>query len=254
MLLAEIHGKRFPEAEGQEDWMTSAVFGDLRHVRPGVFWPSLFQRARSVGEVPVSLASELSRAGASFDRFTELTTLFWRDCLGYGEPDLILRFTGQGVCPLVVLIEVKLNSAKSGVGEDDQLARYLALLDDPSALPAWACGVDHRYVIYLTRTFAKLELEDSVRASKKADAVRRIFGLEWRDVLETAENDAAEETMLMEVAEFLKGRGFEAFRGLRRRSLPSRWGASSFYRSGYFRISVGVIWPEDRKSGKFYGC
>jgi hypothetical protein len=76
MLLAEIHGKRFPEAEGQEDWMTSAVFGELRHVRPGVFWQRLFQRAKSVGEAPVSLALELSRAGASFDRFTELTTLF----------------------------------------------------------------------------------------------------------------------------------------------------------------------------------
>jgi len=97
-------------------------------------------------------------------------------------------------------------------------------------------------------------LEDSVLATNKADAVRRIFGLEWRDVLETAENDAAEETMLMEVAEFLKGRGFEAFRGFRRRSLPSRWPASSFYRSGYFLRSVGVIWREDRNFGKFYGC
>jgi hypothetical protein len=37
MLIAEIHGKRFPEAEGQEDWLTSAVFGHLRHIPPGVF-------------------------------------------------------------------------------------------------------------------------------------------------------------------------------------------------------------------------
>jgi len=36
MLIAEIHGKRFPEAEGQEDWLTSAVFGHLRHIAPGL--------------------------------------------------------------------------------------------------------------------------------------------------------------------------------------------------------------------------
>jgi hypothetical protein len=50
VLIAEIHGMRFPEAEGQDDWLTSAVFGHLRHVAAGVFWPDLFERAYTVGE------------------------------------------------------------------------------------------------------------------------------------------------------------------------------------------------------------
>ena len=54
MLIAEIHGKRFPEAEGQEDWLTSAVFGHLRHIAPGAFWADLLDRARTL-ETGVSL-------------------------------------------------------------------------------------------------------------------------------------------------------------------------------------------------------
>src|ERR1700761_3708571 len=99
MLLAEIHGKRFPEAEGQEDWLTSAVFGNLRHVPPPMFWPSLFDRARSTGEPQVSLMSELKRLGVSFDEFTELSAVFWKRCGAYGEPDILLRFSGDGVPP-----------------------------------------------------------------------------------------------------------------------------------------------------------
>jgi hypothetical protein len=48
LLIAEIHGKRLPEAEGQEDWLTSAVFGHLRHVAPGAFWADFLDRARTV--------------------------------------------------------------------------------------------------------------------------------------------------------------------------------------------------------------
>jgi hypothetical protein len=71
MLLAELHGKRFPEAEGQEDWLTSAVFGNLRHIPPTAFWSSLFERALSVGDLPTSLASQLRLDGVAFDRFTQ---------------------------------------------------------------------------------------------------------------------------------------------------------------------------------------
>lgn len=165
MLLAELHGKRFPEAEGQEDWLTSAVFGNLRHIQPSVFWRGLFLCARSVEDKGVSLTSELDAAGIRFENFTELTTMFWRTCSKYGEPDLILRFTGPTVRPLIVLVEVKLNSSKSGVGENDQLARYLALLDDPAALPDWQSQEDRRYLIYLTR--ARSQPRNWKRASQR---------------------------------------------------------------------------------------
>jgi hypothetical protein len=253
MLLAELHGKRFPEVEGVEDWLTSAIFGNLRQVSPPLFWPSLLRRAMSVGVPQVSLAGELNALGIRLDQYTELTTVFWKDCGNYGEPDLILRFTGQNVFPLLLVVEVKLNSTKSGIGTDDQLAKYLALLDNPAALPAWTCARDLRYVIYLTRAFAKLELEESVLASGKPDAERRIFGLEWRDVLETAQLEASSEELLAEVAQFLKGRGFEAFRGFRTSQSLSVEPIGGFYGSEYFSGCEGPIWTEQGVTGRFYG-
>jgi hypothetical protein len=253
MLLAEIHGKRFPEAEGQEDWLTSAVFGNLRQVPPALFWPSLFERALTVETPGVSLASELSRIGVELSAYTDLEMLFWKDCLKFGEPDLLLRFTGNAIRPLIVLIEIKLNSTKSGVGDNDRLAKYLALLDDAMTLPDWKCGEDYRFLIYLTQTFAKLELEASVLASGRRDAVRRMFGLEWRDVLETSASEANGGFLLLEVAEFLKGRGFEAFGGMRQLTLPRIAFAGGFYEPDYFKHNDDFISSQEELRGTFYG-
>ena len=71
MLIAEIHGKRIPEVEGQEDWLTSAVFGHLRQISPGGFWFDLFSKAVTVGEPKASLSSILASSGvtlAAYDR------------------------------------------------------------------------------------------------------------------------------------------------------------------------------------------
>ena len=104
-----------------------------------------------------------------------------------------------------------------------------------------------------TRTFAKLELEESVLASGKPDAARRLYGLEWRDVLETAELEGHADELLAEVAQFLKGRGFEAFRGFRKSPMPSIEVIANFYKSDYFSICEGSIWTELAVSGRFYG-
>lgn len=255
MLIAEIHGKRFPEAEGQEDWLTSAVFGHLRNITPGVFWSDLFGRAFAVSHGRTSLLSRIERAGISISDYSELEVFFWKSCGKYGEPDLILRFSGSKHVPLVVIIEVKLNSGKSGTGEDDQLKRYIELLDDPSALDGiWTPEQDHRYVVYLTRTPSRLEIEDSVRASVKvgkADAAERIFGLQWQDVLESASSHSGH-PLLKELAEFLKVRGFEAFRGFRTSSLASEQFVGGFYGRRYFP-SRGSVLKLDQRVGRFYG-
>jgi hypothetical protein len=253
MLIAEIHGKRFPEAEGQEDWLTSAVFGNLRLIPPSVFWPSLFERALTIETPAVSLASELSRNGIELNAYTALETLFWKDCTKFGEPDLLIRFTGDAVKPLIVVIEIKLNSTKSGVGENDQLVKYLTLLDDGSTLPDWKCAEDHRYLIYLTQTFARRELKASVLGSGRPDAARRMFGLEWRDVLEVSASEANGGFLLLEVAEFLKGRGFDAFGGMRRPALPSIELAGGFYGSDYFKHHDNFIRSQEELRGTFYG-
>jgi len=256
MLIAEIHGKRFPEAEDQEDWLTSAVFGHLRQIPPGVFWPDLFSRAHSTGEHRASLYSRISAAGVQLGNYSDLTILFWKYCEGYGEPDLILQFSGGTQAPLIVIVEVKLNSGKSGVGDDDQLKRYLELLDDRAVFsPAWKLETGQRYLVYLTRNFSKMEMEKSVELSVEAgkkDAAERLYGLQWQDVLECAEANGEPRSLLYEVAEFLRRRGFEAFGGFKSRAPSLESASGAFYRSQYFGTDLSGLGGNQEITGRFY--
>lgn|SRR5579862_958469 len=255
MLIAEIHGKRFPEAESQEDWLTSAVFGHLRHVAPGAFWADLLDRARTVG-TGVSLDSRIRADGIRLNQYSKLDIHFWKYWEKYGEPDLILCFSGGAQSPLLIVVEVKLDSGKSGTGEDDQLKRYLQLLDDPYALRSQFPESNHRYLIYLTRTFSKLELEDSIRVSLSAgisDARDRMFGLQWQDVLESSSAKSAGEPLLDEVAQFLKIRGFEAFQGFRLPPADLKHTSGTFYGTSYFVRSPAELDVLRLNGGKFYG-
>ncbi len=249
MLLAEINGKRLPAAEEQEDWLTSAVFGHLRLVSPPLFWEQLFKRAMSPSVFGRSLLSELNERGIHFDRYSRIETRFWRCFLKHGEPDLLVRFTGDGILPLTMVIEVKLNSGKSGVGSNDQLVRYLQLLKDKEQIPEWNVE-DHRVLVYLTRSFAQNEMNESLGLSPE-DA-GNLFGLEWRDVLETAQALAGENLLLQELYRFLRGRGFEAFYGFRKTSLPSSLPNGRFYEHKYFQSGVDSLIAYALIPGRFY--
>lgn len=255
MLIAEIHGKRFPAAEGQEDWLTSAVFGHLRHIAPGAFWADFLDRARTI-ETGVSLYSRLYADGIRLNQYSKLDTHFWKSWENYGEPDLILCFSGGNQPPLIIVVEVKLDSGKSAIGENDQLKRYLQLLDDRHALRLLFPESNHRYLIYLTRIFSKLEIADSIRASVSAgvcDAQDRMFGLQWQDVLESSSANSVGEPLLDEVAQFLKIRGFEAFRGFRFPSADFTQISGAFYGTSYFLSTTGEFDVGKLNDGRFYG-
>jgi len=131
MLLAEIHGKAVPEVEGNEDYLTSSVFGHLRCVHPAVFWETFFSRSIGLpGELrePTLLEFLLSR-GVQLSSYTSLDCRFWPTHSLFGTPDLALSFTGRNQRPFVLVIEAKLWASKGGSGENDQLLRYLKLLD-----------------------------------------------------------------------------------------------------------------------------
>jgi hypothetical protein len=255
MLLAEIHGKRFPEAEGQEDWLTSAVFGHLRHIAPGPFWADLFDRAHTVG-ARISLYSRIRAAGIHIHQYLKLNIHFWHGWENYGEPDLVLCFSGGDQSTLIIVVEVKLDSVKSETGDNDQLKRYLELLDDPGALRLILPESKHHYLVYLTRAFSKLEIEESIRVSVDAgidDAGDRICGVQWQDVPESASANAGSETLLDEVAQFLKIREFEAFRGFRAPQVALKQISGAFYETGYFALATEVLDPVELNEGKFYG-
>ncbi len=190
MLLAEIHGKTVREARDAEDYLTSAVFGHLRYVPPAVFWPELFAAAGLV--LP---------AGA-----THLDVQFWPRTECGGEPDLILTFKYPDSPALVVVIEVKLWSGKSGVGERDQLIRYLR-------------GVPGALLVYLTPGDPFAEIADSLGTLiARPDDRHRLFGLRWQTLQDIARRTAATapppaDLILRNVAEFLHRLGLSGFDG-----------------------------------------
>jgi hypothetical protein len=248
MLLAEINGKPCPEVEGLEDLITSAVFGQLRLIAPPRFWPELFRRAKTVETPNRSLSDVLLSLNTDPSLYTQVEIRFWRSLFAYGEPDLLIHFTGDTVSPLIMLIEVKLNSGKSGFGERDQLARYLSLLDDRRCVPEWPCDVGRRFLLYLTRSFAADDLNESVKASTSVNAKGRMFGLEWNDILEVAHGQRRGDDLLGEVADFLKRRGFEKFAGfdvVPLSAIPS----GSFYGTSYFK---DIPYFEGAVGGDFY--
>jgi hypothetical protein len=114
----------------------------------------------------------------------------------------------------------------------------------------------HRYLVYLTRAFPKLEIVESVRLSVDAgikDAEDRIFGLEWQDVLESAAANAQRDVLLNEVLRFLKIRGFEAFRGFRAPPTKLKQISGTFYGTDYFAAVTEGLDPSKLSEGRFYG-
>lgn len=242
MLLAEIHGKSLEVARNSEDYLTSAVFGHLRYIAPSLFWDNLFQRAKGLSDSDgreTLLGSLLTKADFLPSQYSQLQTNFWKQHIDHGEPDLILVFSGSKVPPLVVIIEVKLWAAKSGIGENDQLVRYLRILDDLSAVGIFVPQESRRYLIYLTPHESIAELLASAESSdNRATHTSQLFRLQWQDVLEAANETSqqyhgAARLVLEDVVSFLREFGLEYFRGMSRLNeldlFDTRF--NSFYRS-----------------------
>jgi hypothetical protein len=222
MLMAEIYRKGLEEARNHEDYLTSAVFSHLRYLPPSEFWEDLFRLAKGlpgVGGVETALAQVAAQAGVPVNRYSELRAHFWRNHPILGEPDLLLVFSAEGLRPLVVLVEAKLWSGKSGTGEWDQLARYLRLLDDLPALHLGLAAGSFSCLVYLTPRESADEIEDTLAQAQCQPADRqRIFRLRWQDVVRVAREayrQAGEptQTILFDVMRFLQRLGLEYFDG-----------------------------------------
>jgi hypothetical protein len=221
MLIAEIHGKYVLEARNFEDYLTSAVFGHLRYIKPGPFWDALFSIAKShPGNSGAITASERIRRelGCSLGSFAALDVAFWPEH-ERGIPDLVLHFSGNQSKSVVILIEAKLTAIKSGTGEDDQLSRYLKILDSLGCLrppmPFDALGL----AVYLTATDSRAEIISSLEEYGNSDQARlRLFHLQWQDLIYAMERTSPaselEALILNDVRRFLHSRGLEYFSGM----------------------------------------
>jgi hypothetical protein len=228
VLIAEIHGHRIAEAANSEDYLTSEVFGHLRYLSPKVFWNELFKRVLAMPDTTSrTLDDDLEQRGIDVRAYEEVSARFWPTHPIHGCPDLILVFTGRGMDAFVLLLEAKLWSDKSGIGERDQIARYLRLLDDPGPVLPQLPQKFFPALIYLTEHDCVPELEDSVEAFGHSGAARcRIFRLQWQDIVEAAQHAlrkavGTEKLILQNVADFLRCRNLEYFRGFRMLDIPA---------------------------------
>lgn len=221
MLIAEIHGSYVVDARNYEDYLTSAVFGHLRYIKPGPFWNALFNRAISQPiESEQMTASELihHEAGCSLSSFSSLDAIFWP---GHDEgvPDLVLHFSGNQSRPVVIIIEAKLNAGKSGFGDHDQLARYMRILDSLEELrpplPQDALGL----LVYLTTIDSRSAVIESLAEyGDTPESRKRLYQLQWQDLIqaidETRPCSEFEALILKDVRKFLQVRDLEYFSGM----------------------------------------
>jgi hypothetical protein len=225
VLLAEVHGHGSRDLADNEDYLTSAVFGHLRYIRPALFWSALFSRA--VG-IPVNgkeqpLLEFLKAECIEVSEFSRLDAYFWPSHEIFGTPDLILCFSAEGRAPLVVVCEAKLWAGKSGVDEHDQLLRYLKLLRSLESVRPRLNVLEHGKVtvalLYITPRDSLGEvLETAALCSQQPDLIKLLYRVQWQDVTDAADEsqpqaDRLDRLLLSDLSSFLKRRGLEYFRG-----------------------------------------
>jgi hypothetical protein len=183
----------------------------------------------------------------------------------FGTPDLVLCFTGAGLRPFVLVIEAKLWAEKSGVGQDDQLRRYLSILGDlaPLNLEVAHGDLDDALaaLLYLTPRDTLSEIrETALLCDHTSAACDRLFRAQWQDIIiavaqTSLKADGISKIILDDLAEFLRRRGLQYFGGFAHLAMqPVAESDGCFYDSGRgFRgfgcLPLGSL---DEKAGAFF--
>ena len=250
--------------ERSEDLLTSTVFGLLRYLPPGqgiIEIVTHSKRAYLDGNgLNIDRDGHANKIWLGLDTAVTCDIEFWPSLKEFGRPDVVLVMRDNcGVCVHVVLVEVKLYSAKSGSADEDddidedepdpdQLARYWQGLikrrSEPQTLP--------RTVVYLT-SHSTPPAEELTETLKRAANIRLAW-LSWRDVWQVIRDLAASNGSLMAAADLtrlLEYYGFQDFEGFREQPrswsglehfwkaddwFTSRSGPASFPQTGFWRV------------------
>jgi len=182
MLQALLRGKLSREHEEIEDILTSNVFGLLQYCDPSLVVKFL-SAVRWVGD---------DQSGSRLTTAANIILVDWQFWPFWSEPgcnpcepDLVLTITIEGQPVALLLIEAKLNSAKSSTADDtpipsDQLAKEW----DNLAARATASGL-LPILVYLTGHFScpLSEITDAVDELWRKRKQRPTIGwLSWRDL------------------------------------------------------------------------
>ena len=220
MIQAELHGK-LSEIKNSEDVLTSNIFGLLKYL-PNDILLNILDHAKT-----------LSGKKIEFDLKSYIPEfIFWENIKGYGEPDLIIKFRNKVGHELILCIEIKYYSSKSGDGDNDQLKRYFEALSISSKEKSSFLGV-----VYLTKYPSRKELEDSlyyIKQKELDDSEEKLFQLRWFEITKSLENyngvlNRHEDLIVKDLIEYLKYKNFVEFTDFTFQSKDFNFSPDRFY-------------------------
>jgi len=195
MIQAELRGK-LPEIENKEDILTSNIFGMLKYLPPqkGIF--RILEAAKDYSEKRSSFIENLKAQSIDLNDYDDVEYHFWEYSQEYGEPDIILiiKDSEGHRTDLMLCIEVKFQSEKSGTGEYDQLELYtLALADKEKRKTFRNTGISNFdgiflgtiYLTHYTQFRSVLESLAQIQKSGASGFESKIYELRWNEVTKT---------------------------------------------------------------------
>lgn len=248
MTIAELHGKISHTGinlhDQLEDLLTSDVFSACKYTRVESLLLPFLRSAKSLqGQ---SLAQLIP------SKVVAVKYRFW-PLLRHGEPDLLISLKLESGKYIIVLIEAKYFSFKSGTALEeeqleiahapsDQLAReYLDLLEAHRLFHIRKSDIASRFLIYVTahRLMPKADLSESIREInhfKPSEKTPAVFWINWfalHPILaRTTQLLAWERPILKDLKLLLERKHLVQFQGFSRMIQLSQIETGSIYQTG----------------------
>lgn len=232
LIQAVLEGKSLGY-EYKEDILTSTVFGILKYLRPDMALIPFIESAFLYNEGRTTLWETLINSeGIELRCYREVEYIFWPRNQEYGEPDLILIFKdhAHGFEDLLLIVEVKFKSGKSGTEEDDQLVRYFEAINNDIenfAEPSVSNFKGKKgYIVYLTEAEAYSEITATTKIIQNGDnkIKENVFHLRWHQLYKTLEKmypfcSLFEKIIVDDLMNYMEKLGLRDFSGI---SLPDK--------------------------------
>lgn len=238
--------------EYTEDSLTSTVFGTLQYIELYKGIVPFIENSILYDDEKTTLWKALKKDDIDIRCFQQAKLFFWTKHSKYGEPDLIIIFTdhAHGEDDLLIIVEAKFKSDKSGTGEYDQLMRYYkAVCEDIENFNDFEiAGFTGRkgYIVYLTESEAVDQIKDSIAEIKKTDQnyKDKIFHLRWHQLHTVLSHNvqalaSREKLIALDLIKYLEKLGLSEFRGV---SAPSERiiKLTSYYGAIFYQDSKAV--------------
>lgn len=237
LIQAVLEGKSLGY-EYTEDILTSTVFGTLKYIRSDMILIPFVESAFLYNEQRTTLWQKLNSEGIELRCYQKVEYAFWTWNQNKGEPDLILIFKNHvhGLDDLLLVIEAKFKSGKSGTEENDQLVRYFEAINNDIEIftePSVSSFKGKKgYIVYLTEAEAYSDINATTKIieSRYPKIKENVFHLRWHQLYKTLDimdkyYTSFEKSIADDLKKYLEKLGLRDFSGI---SLPDKSLSSAF--------------------------